>query len=154
MKDHKQILTDSIKAHEAAIAKAKSEIAELDKPKLRHGDYGLDLMGRRCMTINIQGEGLRQVSPTVAWSCANDRDFRPETILGNIFDDISSKSEKLEKFTVTGGFTSGGIKAKFSRSCIDITLGRGQKHVFTLREAQEIADNLQKVINYAREQEE
>jgi len=40
MKDHKQILTDSIKAHEAAISKAKSEIAELDKPKLRHGDYG------------------------------------------------------------------------------------------------------------------
>ena len=59
--NEKEILTASMAEHQRAIDKAKAELEQLDKPKLRHGDYGYYVNGRTPMAID-KIEGIRGIS--------------------------------------------------------------------------------------------
>lgn len=125
--------------------------AEEAKPELRHGDYGLDRQGFACMTIHTNGiEGLRQVGPTTSWLNANDDDYRPKIILGNIFADIAARGEELKEFEVKGRELNILIrKCGGDMNCVVIKLGNVHDH-FNPDQLDEIISGLQKVRNYVQ----
>lgn len=106
--NEREILQESIGSHQNAIDKAQAELAELDKPdkpKLRHGDYGYDKSGKFTLVCK-EAEGVlragREEGFLECMPIENLDSHLPETILGNIFDDLKRNSEDLKKFTVYG----------------------------------------------------
>jgi len=91
---------------------------ELEKPKLRHGDYGYDFEGDPCMSLQLHnGAGC-----TLHRSCAGKKYaytcktlnacYVPKVVLGNIFDDLERNSKDLEKFEVKSTHFHGKFKRK------------------------------------------
>ncbi|MCK5021250.1 MAG: hypothetical protein KAS32_29840, partial [Candidatus Peribacteraceae bacterium] len=99
------ILNEQIADHQSAIDEAKAKLAELDKPKLRHGDYGYDESGRPTLVCKkLCGEvHAGQSNGFLEHIEVNNlHDCKPKTILGNIFDDIARNQEDLWEFGVSG----------------------------------------------------
>ena len=88
----KQILQDSIVAHQQAIDKAQAELKALDKPKLRHGDYGFGHIAGDPRLIAGSDPCIYGVSGSP--NTASNFDIK----LGNIFDDLAAIAEPLEEF--------------------------------------------------------
>ena len=92
--EYKKRLERSIQEHRIAIYKAQAELAKLEMPKLKHGDYGYDCEGNPCMVIHSATSGhLHDCGRNV---CHDNIDRsspiqRVETKLGNIFDDLERK---------------------------------------------------------------
>lgn len=105
----KQILEQSIRDHKQAIATAEAKLAELDKPKLRHGDYGFSdlpryprlLVGDRQL-VNAQHIFDRQSQDDIT------------VVLGNIFDDLKfygqDADELLRWYGRYGSYVKGNIR--------------------------------------------
>ena len=81
-----------ITLHQESIAIAKAKLTELDKLKLRHGDYNI----RRYLMVKAD-KNLRLFWCDNNGVCHGDNDITPD---GNIFDDLERNSEDLEKFKV------------------------------------------------------
>lgn len=89
----REILEQSIKEHKAAIAKAEAEVAELDKPKFKVGDFGKhsisdeftffvhDIKDGRVRFIWTDTKGLHW---TTDWSI-DDNSFSDFEVKGNVF---------------------------------------------------------------------
>lgn len=103
--NEKQILERSISEHQSAIDKAKSELAALDKPELRHGDYGYGAIAGDAFIVN--GNYLNAEMLTVynrpLFQNPKDGHWHRILPLGNIFDDLASLAEPLEEFEVRDG---------------------------------------------------
>lgn len=79
------------------LAETQSELAALDKPELRHGDYGFyeDSLKIPCLAVQPYVEG----TPKVYFE---DGSFSENTNISNpknIFDDLASLAEPLEIWT-------------------------------------------------------
>ena len=103
---------------------------ELEKPKLRHGDYGYDFEGDPCMSLQLHnGAGC-----TLHRSCAGKKYaytcktlnacYVPKVVLGNIFDDLERNSKDLEEFRITD-FEDDAYRARWNGSYLDIETTRG-----------------------------
>lgn len=80
-----------------AIAKVEAQLAEAEKPELRHGDYGIRNHTEFWICINGR----------VYWnngqlSSLSDARFI-ESRLGNIFDDLKALAKPLKEFKVNNG---------------------------------------------------
>jgi len=101
MKTDRKIAEQHIKDAQEALDKAKKDLAKLDKPKLRHGDYGFWSPGPLNKRIpflfikNVTGSNALTADPLSDWVMI---DADKKTILGNIFDDLAAISEPLEEF--------------------------------------------------------
>ena len=99
--NEKQILEQSIADHQKAIDKAKSELSALDKPKLRHGDYGLH---------GNSGDNWIKLEDEIRWighenylghSGIPESNFVDNKV-GNLIDDLKAMSEPLDRTSVDG----------------------------------------------------
>ncbi len=103
--EERKILKQSIAEHQAAIDRASKELANLDKPELRQGDYGYMQGVPRLFSFDYRGELRTAISKTDK----HPFDISPlleYTILGNIFDDLKRNSEDLIEFYVDGKFAN------------------------------------------------
>ncbi len=84
------------------IEKLEAELAEAEKPKLRHGDYG-PATGSECRLVlkEYGKDELRTAGP--ACCAATGEDQMPETVLGNIFADLKARQEALKQFEIGNG---------------------------------------------------
>ena len=113
----------------------QAELAEAEKPELRHGDYGMRKTGhghKRRLFSYTSGELKVTNAPAdalPAWpGAANDY-----VILGNIFDNLKAVSEPLEgdQFTLQpfGAQENDGIWARITGPDFSVGIVRnGQKH--------------------------
>ncbi len=89
----------------ASVQRLEAQLAEAEKPKLRHGDYGYDKGGSPRMELVVGRNSKRQSScpagPDYVCTLDDEPDARHiETKLGNIFDDLDALSEPLKEFKV------------------------------------------------------
>ena len=87
------------------IAKSNIETAEtklkaLDKPELRHGDYGYDRNGRPCLRIyrNVKINGFVVADKEMTFGNDAGSHAVPKIIIGNIYDDLERNQKDLEEF--------------------------------------------------------
>ena len=142
----KKILIKSIKDHQAAIDKATADLAALDKPELRHGDYGYVEQGQkspRLYTLANNGE-LEWSSKTIKMGRSGPN---PEiNITGNIFDDLARNSVDLKEFKVDAAGASGdGFLASIMGSNIRIICRR---YLFDTGEATKIHQQLGRLLAF------
>ncbi len=135
--------------------KLQAQIEAEDKPKLRHGDYGLDSNGQPCIEIKIWGKKLKDVGDDGMHFNSPGPDetggleaFRVVKPIGNIFDDLkalTSLTEELREFEA--GYPS-ALKVAIA-TChnkgADVTLTR-DGGFFDVTELTEIRDNLTKLL--------
>ncbi len=84
-------------------ASLEVSLAEAEKPKLRHGDYGYDIHNQPCAAMEVfETNGPRITGPsTVCSALCNISEgtvYKPKVILGNIFDDLTAIAEPLKEF--------------------------------------------------------
>jgi hypothetical protein len=142
----------------ARIKELDKEIAEAGKPKLRHGDYGTDSNGRECIYMRnpspqkypyfVAGKG-------VSYCNASGSVCVPNTVLGNIFDDIANRGKERSKVSIEGKMNR-TITLKYwnnGRIYVEINDTQCGTLANVIFEADSDAlDKLQQVINYAKEQ--
>ena len=91
--NEREILEDSIKQHQVAIDEAKRKLADISKPKLRHGDYGYDLSWG-CQPKERLFLKKRNDDEVFACNKIGQTDGHTiydsckPVVLGNIFDDL------------------------------------------------------------------
>jgi hypothetical protein len=84
------------------LVRQKAEI-EAEKPKLRHGDFGIDKQGNLKVAMNDWSNRLSSVgSASFAIDAEYGQATLPEVIFGNIFDLMKDWGEDLEEFNVGG----------------------------------------------------
>jgi hypothetical protein len=102
-------LTANEKKADAEIEALKAKLAEEQKPKLRHGDYGYDKDGDPCLYLCAQskdrGDGpMRRCSSAWLYEYEITGDnFKIVTVIGNIFDDLKALQEDVTEFKVGNG---------------------------------------------------
>ena len=104
--NEREIAEKMIKDGKAMIERAESRLSALDKPKLRHGDYGKS----SDFWIYISGKMLWTHEGSEG--CWVRKSTAIETRLGNVFDDLKAMSEDLEEFTVGHYQCGAGIKVE------------------------------------------
>lgn len=138
----KEILNKTIKDAQAVIDKAKADMAELDKPKYRFGDYGTaKVLGvKKVYIVNKQFKTSIASYPWADdWDMWSDTELTDINILGNFIDDIKRNEVDLDDFAVNwfGAYLWGG----------DIRIGEvGDTRPFTLDQAIEIHQKLGQLI--------
>ena len=102
------------------IAELKAKLAEEQKPKLRHGDYGLDCMGSRSVIAINQGGRLVKSMANGYTDCYNAVCIQNHRypVLGNIFDDLKAIQEDVTEFEIEGC----GFKLRVTISGTDIAI--------------------------------
>lgn len=110
----KQILQDSIQAHQQAIDKAKSELAKIDKPKLRHGEIRYWPETEQYCTIDLSEKGLIWciwlVGDLLTAICQSAI-LNGSNHVGHIkdfFDNLKRNSEDLTEFVVSNTYKNRG----------------------------------------------
>ncbi len=92
--------------------KLNAELANLDKPKLRHGDYGYGEAKWPRLTLKADSDKMFSAGNNCCEAEKDEYQNHPTIILGNIFDDLKRNSEDLEEFEVKSKRTSGKFRAK------------------------------------------
>ena len=112
-------LTEKIKGVsetlKACVDLLEAQVAEVKKPELRHGDYGLDAGGDACVACKTYREG--RIIGTSGSFVHNDaepesKNFKPETILGNIFDDLKASLQPLTEFDVQSRYAGNKMSVR------------------------------------------
>lgn len=100
--DKVEQVTEKLKAEISALEK---QLAEAEKPKLRHGDYGVDYSGYPGLEVRLHSNGeLKEASGLgVHDNIGSSAGGRPDNLYGNIFDDIAElKPVDSFEMTITG----------------------------------------------------
>lgn len=148
----RQILEESIENHKQAIATAESKLAELDKPELKDGDYGME-------TVNSYGEHfwlyLRGVTHWLTGRFCDISDRQPDNFvpycLGNLVDDLKRNSEDLEKFKFCDTRGDCGVLEIIDK---DIWVGTDRlQNLYSIRQATEIHQKLGQILATAKRKE-
>ena len=157
-KEKKQVQIEQIEKAEALLVKEReqlqSELSALAKPELRHGDYGFDFNGSRCMVIvdnkhQLCDVGIRLHPPSEYGSSL----YHVKTKLGNIFDDLAALAEPLESFEVVARSVMSGFVAKIIIDEGEIVIDMGGSHdtwIFNIDKATEIHRKLGRLIATAK----
>ncbi len=101
----REIIEQSINDHQKAIDEAKSKLAALDKPKLRHGDYGYVKSNPDQLRFFVETQTGEMRHYEKEFNCADPfacACYSSYAILGNIFDDLKRNAVDLEEFEVSG----------------------------------------------------
>ena len=139
----------------ARIKELDEQIAEAEKPMLRHGDYGTlrgnnsaKLFSSDCIGGTVQSYGVDghrgHSNPNI--------ESQLYTVLGNIFDDLAAKTEKLESFTMPKDSYNSAIKVEQSKglkNCIHI-IDPDCRILVTYSQLPEFIANLTKVNNHIK----
>lgn len=149
----KEILNKTIKDAQAVIDKAKADMAELDKPKYRFGDYGTAKLNRNDQTIYIINGGDKSMPLTLLpWMSDNEMYYAAEFadihIVGNYIDDLKRNEVDLEGFEVTAkcAHDTEGFSA-FIDGVVSINIGNiGDIWSYSLDQAIEIHQKLGQLI--------
>jgi len=102
-KETREILNKTIAESQSVIDKAKADLAELDKPKYRFGDYGTakTVEGDKIFIINKQFKNsisnYHWLDEDNMWA---NRELTNIKILGNCFDDMKRNQVDLKEFEV------------------------------------------------------
>ena len=148
----REILLQSITDHKDAIAKAEQELTALDKPELRHGDYGFKGPGVSRLMINSPSGSGELIIAGCDTSHANGK---VKIKLGNIFDDLKAMSEDLEKFEAKN--KGGAYENVFRISCTEgITIENkadGAMIHFAPEQYQEIRQKLSRLMATAKKRQ-
>ena len=103
-----------------AIARIEAQLAEAEKPELRHGDYGLDKDGffflreDGSLWTKYYELGNKTISRSLnKTGNASQRRVWASQILGNTFRDLKARQEPLKAFEIDNG-TSQTIRVKIS----------------------------------------
>ena len=88
--------------HQADIDKAEKELAELEKPELRHGDYGLHGKGGDNW-IKIQNKLHYIGNDNYFGDCGIAESAYAPNKVGNLIADLKSLSEPLAEFELSTG---------------------------------------------------
>ncbi len=124
-----------------AALKAQLDLADAEKPKLRHGDWWFTFDGYVNMFMKEHSGEQRDFLARDDCILTNiGSDYHGETIQGNIFDDLKAQSKPLYKFTADVHHYGFDFK-NFPQAPIQIA---GNWH--TLEEAKEISSKIQRVI--------
>ncbi len=107
--DKRQLLDNARHIHKLSgdtIERLEAELAEAEKPELRHGDYGpKEGTEGRLVLKQYQKETLFSAgSASCARHCSSNQ--MPDAVLGNIFDDLKAIAEELTKHTWDFGHNS------------------------------------------------
>ena len=127
------------------------------KPKLKHGDYGFD-NGEACPPK--ERLFLKKFQRNDVYACNYHGSTDGHTVhgsceivkLGNIFADLKMLSEPLKVFDVKGGYGQNGFFAYLEpttdgmSATIQIRTDDGNYLRYTLDEAEEISNNLRRLI--------
>ena len=105
IKENLQLLTGLAGRIKVSIAALETTLAEVDKPELRHGDYGYEpTMGERIYMKGLGGPN-RYAYGRGMWNknlkaenIAGRLDQKGAIILGNIFDDLKELAKPLKVF--------------------------------------------------------
>jgi len=99
MKTEREIAEKMIKDAEAMIEDAESKLAALDKPELRHGDYGYT-RNKIPVLRTINADDKARVKTSYPEGLLNNLGecWTDGIRLGNIFDDLDRNSKDLEEF--------------------------------------------------------
>jgi len=90
-------IEEKIRLHEIRIVELQAELAE--KPKLGHGDFGVDKRGELRVAMNDWTNNLSSVgSASFAIDAEYGRNALPEIIFGNIFKMMEGWGEELTHF--------------------------------------------------------
>ena len=95
----KQKMVDEM---DCTIQALRDELAEAEKPKLRHGDYGYGGDGPACIMIADWDNHVR-VCGDVSMGHPSKAVRKVETHLGNIFDDLAVMQKDLTEFVIKNG---------------------------------------------------
>lgn len=141
----RKILETTITEAQAVLDKATADLKALDKPKLRHGDYGIHSHSYPnpfvCSQSNIRNdlEYLNEYGLVEGLSLAKPK------VLGNIFADLKAISEDLDRFSFD-------IHSYYYNS--DDGMRHNPIHIagnwHTVEEAEEISLKLRRVIATAK----
>ncbi len=134
------------------LTKTQQELAELDEPKLRHGDYGTRPENTYfvCIQSNIRGK-LEYANEC---GLVQDSDLTQPLISGNIFDDLKRNSEDLRDWHSPEAEGKGVVQKESIIMRLkgpDIWLGTcGNSAWYTLDQATEIHQKLGRLIATAK----
>lgn len=128
-KEFARSMRESAAEHTATAAELEAQLAEAEKPKLRHTDFGWDADGTPCGAVTVSGRDvLRMVGNRAVGDgvCTEDRHYGPTTIAFNALDDLKAMAERVTQVKANGVLftmdSSGGIN-------IDPAPGRSMFHV-------------------------
>ncbi len=94
----------------ASIKGLEAQLAEAEKPELRHGDVKFYKGKADDPVVYLNGRWFSDEDELSEASCDNCKDFPVEF---NIFDNLKARQEPLEKFRIDNG-TSQTIRVKIS----------------------------------------
>lgn len=160
----RQILDKTISDAQAVIDEAKAKLAEIDKPKLRHGDYGHANKGECEPRFWIENDGELFWGDHEKLYTPSDEGYSEScTILGNFLDDIAERGKELADFkmcddlrhetTISIKTEDDNVYSKKKGICVDIGLEQEDRccdFIATIDEAEEIHRKLGQVIRYAK----
>ncbi len=132
--------------------KLQDELCELEEPKYKQGDYGLDL-GFLFVAIKDQTGRLIEAKEYDNDCLSADIQTIEAVKLGNIFDDLKRNSEDLEEFrVVTTCCSSGFLNVLIVESGINFNIVKENRigKCFTVDEATEIHQKLGQLIATAK----
>ena len=138
MKDKKRIERDitaiktCITNYEADLAEAEKELAELEKPELKHGDYGIRNIDKESCLImdsrNNEGSLCIRTNDDNGGECVMPSK-RNTNVLGNIFDDLKALSEPLEEFVIQSTIDSTKIYCGWWGDKRGLRIRQGEKFI-------------------------
>jgi len=148
------------KARLRVIKKEADELQRMidapEKPKLRHGDYGLWPVAKTPFIVNAHqrdrhGAAILDLlwpdgDLSNSWACEDPR-LERAPILGNIFDDLERNQKNLTEFSVCSGSGWSPITAKLdSWGHILFTICGMNSSMTTIAKAQEFYQKLGQMI--------
>ncbi len=107
LRDAAQVIADKaqtvVDRHIVAVAKLELDLAEGEKPELRHGDYGICKSNRHmCLYVRRKNQ-MELFGETKGSGYPQDTPLSDHLMLGNIFDDLKELSKPLQWFGVGCG---------------------------------------------------
>ncbi len=133
----------TIKHFSELLATAEAELAAMDKPELKHGDYGYNRGGQRILLTEI-GDVLKSSTPLSGECYSPKRTDQSYVILDNIFDDLADV-EPLEEFEVEDGYP---LKVRVDGTNIQFIINNRLTSTNNLKTSKEIHHNLGRVIAF------
>ena len=142
----REIAEKVIKDFKVLVSEAEQKLAELDKPELRHGWYGVNKYGDFRFVIEKEKDGLAIGGSDCLGLCSEAlADLQKEGIeFGNFVDDFKRNSKDLEEFEVND------IKVKLDADG-DILLSEdGDTIIIEKHGREEFHQNLGQLLAYAK----
>lgn len=117
---------------------AEAQLAEAEKPVLRHGDYGFEDNEHPTVLFRKDGKGnLKSIRESFGVNAYNDTPLHDYDILGNIFADLKAIAEPLDDFEMEIGriyvlFSGGDLVIKDTMNDGSVHIPKGILHDFIL----------------------